>query len=98
MRDSLKHHLLSDVPVSLFLSAGRDSATLAALVSEVTTLPISTVTLAFDEYRGTERDETPLAEELAHHCGTRQHTIRVRGRRFSWASRRLVRRDGSADN
>ncbi len=82
LRDSLKHHLLSDVPVSLFLSAGRDSATLAALASEVTQEPLSTVTLGFDEYVGTDRDETPLAEEVARHYGMRQHSIRVRGADF----------------
>ena len=82
LRDSLKHHFLSDVPVSLFLSAGRDSATLVALASEVTGQPLNTVTLAFDEYAGTERDETPLAEALARHYGTRQHSIRVRGADF----------------
>ena len=82
LRDSLQHHFLSDVPVSLFLSAGRDSATLAALASEVTSEPLNTVTLAFDEYVGTERDETPLAEELSRHYGTRQHSIRVRGADF----------------
>jgi asparagine synthase (glutamine-hydrolysing) len=34
LRDSVKHHLIADVPVGVFLSSGLDSATIAALASE----------------------------------------------------------------
>lgn len=37
LRDSVKHHLIADVPVGVFLSAGLDSATLTALSAETLT-------------------------------------------------------------
>ncbi len=74
--DSLRHHLIADVDVGLFLSSGRDSATIAALAAESGTT-LRTLTLGFDEYRGTAEDEVPLAEELARHLGTEHTTIRV---------------------
>ncbi len=76
--DSVKHHLLADVPVAVFLSAGLDSATLAGLAVEAQTAPVSTVTLAFDEYRGTEQDEAPLAAKVAGHYHTTHTTSYVR--------------------
>ena len=59
--DSVRHHLIADVPVGVFLSAGMDSTTLAALASELGS-DLRTVTLAFAEFRGTENDESQLAE------------------------------------
>jgi len=74
--DSVKHHLVADVPVGLFLSAGLDSATLAALSAEFESR-IITVTLGFDEYRGTYHDETILAQKIASHYGTQHYSIRI---------------------
>src|SRR5262249_28818505 len=59
--DSIQHHLVADVPVGIFLSAGIDSNLIAALAAELGT-QLRTVTLAFDEYAGTLDDEAPLAE------------------------------------
>jgi asparagine synthase (glutamine-hydrolysing) len=72
--DSVRHHLVADVPVGVFLSAGIDSATLAALATECGG-QLQTVTLGFEEYRGTPLDETVLAEELAQRLGTRHQTV-----------------------
>ena len=69
LRDSVNHHFVSDVPVSLFLSAGRDSATLLALASETAHNPVHAVTLGFEEYTGTADDECPIAAELARRYG-----------------------------
>ena len=80
--DSVRHHLVADVPVGAFLSAGLDSSTLVALASEIATEPLSSVTLAFDEYKGTAFDEAPLAETVAAACGTDHRTCRVRGQDF----------------
>jgi len=74
--DSVRHHLIADVPVGLFLSSGLDSATLLALAAEETER-IATVTLGFSEYRGTADDEVPLAELLAARYGARHQTVRV---------------------
>lgn len=72
--DSVRAHLVADVPVGVFLSAGRDSATLAALATEVGGT-LKTVTLGFEEYRGTANDEVPLAEAIARHVGADHETV-----------------------
>ena len=50
--DSVRHHLVADVPVGLFLSAGIDSGALLGLMREVSTAEIHTVTLSFEEFGG----------------------------------------------
>jgi asparagine synthase (glutamine-hydrolysing) len=77
IRDSIRAHLVSDVPVGMFLSAGLDSAMITALATEHGERP-HTLTLAFAEYSGTENDEAPMAERLAAKLGTRHATLMVR--------------------
>ena len=72
--DSVRHHLISDVPVSAFLSAGIDSGTIVALACESGAVDLQTVTLAFEEYRRTHDDEAPLAREVAQTYGTKHRT------------------------
>lgn len=74
IKDSVKHHLISDVPVGIFLSAGIDSSTLLAIASEFKS-KIHTITLGFKEYRDTYSDETILAEKIAKHYGSKHSTI-----------------------
>lgn len=74
--DSVRHHLVADVPVGAFLSSGVDSGALVGLMRDVGQQDIQTVTLAFEEFRGRPDDEAPLAEEVARQYGTR-HTTRV---------------------
>jgi asparagine synthase (glutamine-hydrolysing) len=72
--DSVRHHLIADVPVSAFLSAGIDSGTMVALASEAGAEDLQTVTLAFEEYRSTHDDEAPLAREVARIYGSNHRT------------------------
>jgi asparagine synthase (glutamine-hydrolysing) len=72
--DSVRHHMIADVPVGVFLSSGLDSATLASLAAELKGSSLRTVTLGFESYRGQPDDETPLAEAIARHCGTAHET------------------------
>jgi asparagine synthase (glutamine-hydrolysing) len=74
--DSLRHHLISDVPVGAFLSSGIDSSALVALASEATGQPPRTVTLRFDEFRGRTSDEGPLADRFAQRIGS-DHITRL---------------------
>lgn len=76
LRDSLRHHLIADVPVGAFLSSGVDSGTLVALASEQTP-HIKAITLGFAEYAGSEQDETPLAVELARRYGCNHHIAQI---------------------
>jgi len=81
LRDSVRHHLVADVPVGVFLSSGLDSSTLTALASEFGG-QLRTVTLGFEEYKGTASDETSLAEEVARRYGTNHQTIWVTRKDF----------------
>lgn len=74
LRGSVGAHLLADVPVSVFLSAGKDSTTILALATEVSSGPVRAATLQFAEYRDTPNDETPLAREVAAAYGA-EHTV-----------------------
>src|SRR5262245_46431175 len=74
--DSVRSHLVADVPVGAFLSAGIDSGTLVGLMRDAGSRDIQTVTLAFAEFRGRAEDEAPFAEEVARLYGTR-HTTRI---------------------
>ncbi len=71
--DSVRHHLVSDVPVGLFLSGGIDSGALAGLVREIGVKDFRTVTLAFREFQGQAEDESLLAEETARLYGMKHH-------------------------
>ena len=82
LRDTVRHHLIADVPVGLFLSSGLDSTTLAALVAEEGGA-LRTVTLGFAEYKGTPNDETPLAEEVARRYGAEHRAVWVTRRDFN---------------
>ncbi len=83
LRDSVRHHFVSDVPVGVFLSSGLDSASLTGLASEIKGANLDTLTLGFDEFAGSPLDEVPLAEKIAEHYGTRHHTVRVAGSDFA---------------
>ncbi len=80
--DSVRHHLVADVPVGAFLSAGIDSGALVGLMRDAGQQEITTVTLSFEEYRGRHDDEAPLAEQVARLYGTRHHTRVVTEREF----------------
>ncbi|MEX2453580.1 MAG: asparagine synthase (glutamine-hydrolyzing) [Rhodospirillaceae bacterium] len=80
--DTIRHHLVADVPVGAFLSAGLDSATIVALTSEIGSDALRSVTMGFDEFDGTRFDEAALAETIAAHYGTAHRTRRVRGEDF----------------
>jgi asparagine synthase (glutamine-hydrolysing) len=87
--DTVRAHLVADVPVGVFLSAGRDSATLAALAAEVGGT-LKTVTLGFEEFRGTSDDEVPLAEAVARHVGADHQTVWTTARDFADAREDLL--------
>jgi asparagine synthase (glutamine-hydrolysing) len=80
--DSVQHHLIADVPVGAFLSAGIDSGALVGLMRDAGQIDIKTVTLAFEEFRGRKDDEAPLAAEVAQTYGTRHVTRVVTEREF----------------
>src|SRR5262249_50205559 len=60
----------------VFLSAGIDSNVVAALAGELSP-NLQSITLAFDEYAGTDDDEAPLAEAAARVLGCEHTTYRI---------------------
>ena len=73
--ESVRYHMVSDVPVGAFLSAGIDSTAVVALARESGATDLQTMTMRFAEYRGRDNDEAPLAAAVARQYGV-PHTIR----------------------
>lgn len=82
VRDAVERHMVADVPVGVFLSAGIDSTTIAAIATEFTNKPLRTVTLGFDEFRDTPNDETTIAQKVADKLGTAHSTVWVNRQAF----------------
>jgi asparagine synthase (glutamine-hydrolysing) len=73
--ESVCYHMVADVPVGAFLSAGIDSTAVVALARESGATDLQTMTLRFEEYRGRDNDEAPLASAVARLYGV-PHTVR----------------------
>lgn len=82
VRDSVQAHLMADVEVGIFLSAGVDSGALLGLMADAGQRDTRAITLAFDEFRGTAEDEAPLAGRVAERYGARHNVRRVDEREF----------------
>ena len=67
LRDSVRAHLVADVPVGVLLSGGVDSALLAAFAAQETSEPLRTFTIGFRER---SFDETADARRVAERYGT----------------------------
>src|SRR3954453_4892449 len=60
LRDSVRAHLVADVPVGVFLSGGIDSAFLATLAAQVSSGPVRTFSIGFEERSFDELDRARL--------------------------------------
>jgi asparagine synthase (glutamine-hydrolysing) len=69
--ESVRYHMVADVPVGAFLSAGIDSTAVVALARESGAADLQTLTLRFEEYKGRVNDEAPLASLVARQYGVR---------------------------
>lgn len=76
MKDSVEHHMISDVPVGAFLSGGVDSAIIVTLVQELRNKagagPVSTFTIGFDHV-----SEHTEAKVIADKLGTDHTEIKI---------------------
>ena len=71
---SAHRHLVADVEVGLFLSAGIDSCALLGLATEVGGKPLRTTTLTFARFQGTAADEGVYAKQVAELYGA-DHSV-----------------------
>jgi len=63
LRDSVRAHLVSDVPVGVLLSGGVDSSLLAALAAEESSEPLRTFSIGFEERTFDELEGARLVAE-----------------------------------
>jgi asparagine synthase (glutamine-hydrolysing) len=75
LRGAVESHLMSDVPLGVFLSGGVDSGSIVALMHELGVSPIRTFTIGFEEKSFSETD---TAREVAKRYGTEHHELIVR--------------------
>jgi asparagine synthase (glutamine-hydrolysing) len=75
LRDSVRAHLVSDVPVGVLLSGGIDSSALAALAAQEISEPVRTFSIGFEER---SFDELSDARLVAKRYGTRHRELVMR--------------------
>ncbi len=67
--ETVKQHLISDVPLGVMLSGGLDSSLISALVKKATSSDVTTFTATFNH----KMNEAPFAKKVSEHIGTK-HT------------------------
>jgi asparagine synthase (glutamine-hydrolysing) len=75
LRDSVRAHLVSDVPVGVLLSGGVDSGVLAALAAQESREPLRTFSIGFQE---SSFDELGDARRVAERYATDHHELVLR--------------------
>ncbi|MBN4078726.1 asparagine synthase (glutamine-hydrolyzing) [Gammaproteobacteria bacterium AH-315-C21] len=74
LRESVNLRMISDVPFGAFLSGGLDSTAIVALMSEVSSFPVKTFSVGFEE---SSYSELRYAEKVAKHFKTDHHELTV---------------------
>ncbi|PYM86175.1 MAG: asparagine synthase (glutamine-hydrolyzing) [Candidatus Rokuibacteriota bacterium] len=74
LRDAVRSHLVSDVPVGAFLSGGVDSTTVVAIMAAELGAPVKTFSVGFRE-KG--YNELPYARQVAERYATEHHELLV---------------------
>jgi asparagine synthase (glutamine-hydrolysing) len=75
VRDSVRAHLVADVPVGVFLSGGIDSGAMVSCASSLGSANLQTFTVGFDH----ASSEVERAREVAMLFGTTHHELHVSG-------------------
>jgi len=80
LEDAVSSHLMSDVPLGVFLSGGLDSSAVAALTARIRGAePIQTFSVGYAEQAFSE---LPYARTVAQHIGSRHHEVLVNEAEF----------------
>jgi asparagine synthase (glutamine-hydrolysing) len=75
LREAVNIRLVADVPLGAFLSGGVDSSAVVAMMAQLSSQPVNTCSIAFDEAR---YDESTYAQQVAQRYRTRHHSQTVR--------------------
>ncbi len=70
LRDAVRRRLIADVPLGAFLSGGVDSSIVVAIMSQLRSGPVETVTVGFDDPRF---DERPFARQVVQRWHANAH-------------------------
>jgi len=79
LEQSVSSHLMSDVPLGVFLSGGLDSSVVAALATRFRREPIRTFSVGYEEV---PFSELSFAQEVAAHIGSDHREIRLGRQQF----------------
>jgi asparagine synthase (glutamine-hydrolysing) len=79
LEQAVASHLMSDVPLGVFLSGGLDSSVVAALTQKIRREPIETFSVGYSEEAFSE---LPHARQVADYLGSRHHEIRMSSQDF----------------
>src|SRR5579859_7566739 len=87
LESCVSSHLMSDVPLGVFLSGGLDSSAVAALTAKIRREPIETFSVGYGEEAFSE---LPYARQMAKHIGSRHHEVRLSREEFFAALPSLI--------
>ncbi len=79
LEQAVASHLMSDVPLGVFLSGGVDSSAVAALMTKIRRAPIETFSVGYEE---AAYSELPYARAIAAHVKSVHHEVQVSRQEF----------------
>ena len=83
---AVKSHLMSDVPLGVFLSGGLDSSALVAMMRKNITGPLKTFTIGYHDKTFSEMD---YAAQVAEHFGTEHQVLMIDDLKAEYVERAL---------
>jgi asparagine synthase (glutamine-hydrolysing) len=87
LEGAVKSHLMSDVPLGVFLSGGVDSSAVAALMTKLRREPVETFSVGYTEQT---YSELPFARAVSEHIQSRHHEVLVTEKDFFGALPHLI--------
>jgi asparagine synthase (glutamine-hydrolysing) len=87
LEQAVSSHLMSDVPLGVFLSGGLDSSAVAALMTKISRAPVQTFSVGYAE---PSYSELPHAHQVARHLNSVHHEVTVSSEEFFNALPKLI--------